>query len=71
MSFEQAKQKATKIDPQVDTVLEYRDFWVFFKSGRKTQDGEICIEKKTGDRVSYAELVIDNRIEEVGELRQL
>lgn len=71
MGFEQALQKAKQIDPEIDTVLEYNNFWVFFKYGRKTQDGEICIDKSTGNRVSFAELVIDNRIEEAGELKQL
>lgn len=71
MEFEQAKQQAKQIDPQVNTVLEYKDFWVFFKKERKTQDGRICIEKATGDRASFAELVIDGRVEETGELRSL
>lgn len=71
MEFEQAVQVAREIDPFVDSVLEYKDFWVFFKRGRRAQDSEICIDKATGNRVSYAELVIDNKIEETSELKDL
>lgn len=71
MEFEQAVQAAREIDPSVDTVLEYKDFWVFFKKGRRTQDSEICIDRATGNRVSYAELVIENKVEETGKLKDL
>ena len=71
MEFEQAVQAAREIDPSVDTVLEYKDFWVFFKRGRRAQDSEICIDRATGNRISYAELVIENRVEETGKLKAL
>lgn len=71
MEFEQATQAAREIDSLVDTVIEYRNFWVFFKKGRRAQDSEICIDRTTGNRVSYAELVVENRVEETGKLKDL
>lgn len=61
LTYEQAKQKAQKEYPAVDSVLEYKDAYVFYNSkarGNKTDDNEVVILKKNGNVISMTEYVM-------------
>lgn len=60
MTIEQAIQKAKKAYPQVDTVAEYEDAYVFYNSkarGEDNIDNELIILKETGNIISYNEYI--------------
>lgn len=61
VTYEQAKDKATSARSGLDAALEYKDAYVFYNSkarGTNTEDNEVVILKRNGERVSMSEYVM-------------
>ena len=57
ITYEEAKAKALKIDPEVDSALEYQQAYVFYKAAdyqkKITEDNmEIVLLKSNGDQTT-------------------
>lgn len=64
MTYEQAKDKAVKIYPEVDSALEYKDAYIFYNSkarGNKQDDNEVVILKNGGKVISMSEYVMSTK----------
>lgn len=64
MTYEQAKSKAVKIYPEVDSALEYKDAYIFYNSkarGNKQDDNEVVILKNGGKVISMSEYVMSTK----------
>lgn len=64
VTYEQAKKKAVEAYPSVNTVLEYKDAYVFYNSkarGNDREDNEVIVLKDSGKVVSMTEYVIGTK----------
>ena len=64
ITYEQAKEIATKAKSGIDTALEYKDAYVFYNSKvnkSNMDDNEVVILKSNGKRVSMTEYVVGTK----------
>lgn len=58
VSYEEAKAKAMKINPNINTAREYRGAYVFYNSKSKGDDNEVTILKSSGNYVSFSDYAV-------------
>jgi len=59
ITYEVALDKAKRLDPKIDSYVEYPEAFVFTNSKVKEDDNEIVIERKKGEYISYTDLILD------------
>lgn len=59
MTYAEAKQKALKINPKFNQVLESDSYWVFFQKDSMRDDNSVAIERKTGKLYSFVEVMFN------------
>ena len=74
ITYEVALDKAKRADSNIDSYMEYPEAFIFTNSkatGHDREDNAIVIERKTGDFISYIDLVMDYNINLNQELKQI
>ena len=73
MTYEEAKNKALKIDKTIDTALEYKGAYVFFNSetAESIENAEIVLLKTNGNRVTMSDYFISSKDEDEPKKLQL
>ena len=64
ITYEQAKAKAQKVLTGINTVLEYKDAYMFYNSkarGQEQEDNEVIVLKKNGKIISMTEYVMGTK----------
>lgn len=71
ISFEDARTKAKRLNPQMDSCFEYENGYVFSDSRREETigggDAPVVILKKSGKAVSMPVFVLEGTGKEIGE----
>ena len=64
ITYEQAKKTAVNEKPEVNTVLEYKDAYMFYNSkarGNNLEDNEVIVLKKNGKVINMTEYIMGTK----------
>lgn len=71
ITYEVALDAAKRLDPKIDSYVEYPEAFIFTNSKVKEDDNEIVIERKNGKYISYVDLIMNYDIDPDKELKPI